>query len=229
MPELPEVQVVINYLKQNILNKKIKHVDVYLDKLIKNVSINEFKDTLIGHYFKDILRKGKYLLFILDNNHVMLSHLRMEGKYNYETDATKSKHDHIIFSFNDNTFLKYNDTRQFGTFELYANLNSAYNSSSLSKLGIDPINETIDEKILYNKIKKSHQKIKTFLLDQTNITGIGNIYANEICYAIGIHPETIANKLTKQDVHKLVETTINILKDSIRHNGTTIHSFSFSK
>lgn len=229
MPELPEVQVVINYLNKNILNKEITHVDIYLTKLFKNIKPVDFIKKVVGLSFIEIKRRGKYLLFKLSNNSIMVSHLRMEGKYNYDTQVDKQKHDHVIFTFNDHTFLKYNDSRQFGTINFYKNEEIALKSKELAKLGLEPFSEEFNANYLYNLTKKSSKLIKTFLLDQTKVVGIGNIYANEICFACKIYPKTRANLLTKKQCELIVKETKRILHESVKHNGTTIHTFSFSK
>ena len=231
MPELPEVQVVINYLKNNILNKKIIKFDVYLDKLFKNSTINEFRKKIINSRFIDIVRRGKYLLFVLDNKKCILSHLRMEGKYFYENDDYQlQKHDYVCFYFDDKTKLIYNDTRQFGVFEIYDSLELALNSKSILKLGPEPFDDdNFTFNYLKSKIKKSNTNIKTFLLDQTNIAGIGNIYANEILFQSKINPMLTTNKFTDSNILDIIKNTKEILAESIKNNGTTIHTFKFNK
>ena len=116
MPELPEVETVRNYLKENILNKKIINIDILYPKMIEN-DINEFKKKLINNFFIDIQRKGKYLIFALDK-YYLISHLRMEGKFNIKPiNEEISKHEHVIFYF-ENFTLRYNDTRKFGRMKL---------------------------------------------------------------------------------------------------------------
>ena len=114
MPELPEVTTVINTLKQNILGERIKDIKINYGKLIKNVDEKTFKKSLIGEEIVDILRKGKYLIFVLTSFY-MVVHLRMEGKFYLGDDREINVHDHIIFSLTDK-FLHFLDTRKFGTF-----------------------------------------------------------------------------------------------------------------
>ena len=125
MPELPEVETVRNTLKLNILNKKIKDVKVYYSNIIQNVSKEEFINKLKGQTFIDVLRKGKHLIFVLDD-YYLIGHMRMEGKYFLMHDEEINKHDHIIFEFNDSN-LRYNDTRKFGTMHLYSKSDDIYN------------------------------------------------------------------------------------------------------
>ncbi len=229
MPELPEVQVVINYLNTCVLNQEIIDVEVSLVKLLKNISVKQFKKEMIHHSFKKIYRRGKFLLFVLDNDKVMVSHLRMEGKYNYQEHFTKDKHDHLWWVFKNGSVLKYNDSRQFGTINFYENEELALNSPELKKLGVEPFSDEFNLDYYYQAMHSSKKPLKTFLLDQSKVVGIGNIYANEICFATHIDPRTLAYKLKKPQVQAIIDATKFILEESISFNGTTIHSFTFSK
>ena len=118
MPELPEVEVVRQQLKQKVLNKKIIKVESLYDNIF-NGNISDLKSHLENNMFIDVERYGKYLVFILSNDEVLISHLRMEGKYQIRNSSDKiDKHEHIIFHFEDNTSLRYHDTRKFGRMEL---------------------------------------------------------------------------------------------------------------
>lgn len=229
MPELPEVETVIRYLKTVCLNKEIKNVNVRLIKLIHDIDAKEFEDKFKNKSFIDIIRRGKYLVFVLSNKNVMVSHLRMEGKYIYEDKLELNKHDHVIFNFKDGSVLKYNDSRQFGTFHFYENIDIAFEHKSLKKLGVEPFSKELNVESLYKTFNKTSVPIKTSLLNQSIIAGIGNIYANEILYKVGLDPRTKTNSLSKKEVKQIIDTTNEILADSIEHNGTTIHSFKFNK
>ena len=117
MPELPEVETVKNYLKKDIVNRTISSIDVYYGKIIKNIDVDEFKKVLVNQTFLNVYRKGKYLIFDL-NDYYMIGHLRMEGKYFLMKDEELNKHDHIVFNFNDGYNLRYNDVRKFGVIYL---------------------------------------------------------------------------------------------------------------
>ena len=117
MPEIAEVETVRNVLKKQILNKKIINVKVLYSNMIES-NLDEFKKELVGKEFKDILRRGKWLIFDLDG-YYLISHLRMEGKYFLKNSNEKiEKHEHVIFEFVDNTSLRYHDTRKFGRMKL---------------------------------------------------------------------------------------------------------------
>ncbi|MDD3308074.1 MAG: DNA-formamidopyrimidine glycosylase, partial [Acetobacterium sp.] len=186
MPELPEVETVRRTLKNFIIGKEITEIRVHYDKIVVG-DTNNFVASLTGQTIQDIDRVGKYLIFILDRD-AFISHLRMEGKYHI-VDASKplNKHEHLSFIFSDGTALRYQDTRKFGRLEL-VNKESYRHDLPLCKLGPEPWDA--DPKAIYAKIHKSSLPIKTLLLDQTIMTGIGNIYANEICFAMKMDPTT---------------------------------------
>ena len=179
--------------------------------------------TLKNKTFKEIDRVGKYLIFKLEDV-AFISHLRMEGKYQIcKKGDILSKHDHVIFVLDEGMELRYNDVRKFGRMKLVDH-DDYKNQLPLSKLGPEPFE--IDYLELYQKLKKKNKAIKTVLLDQSIMTGIGNIYANEICYQMHLNPYTKANVLSKNRVKELVDVACEILNKAILQGGTTIHSFS---
>lgn len=226
MPELPEVETVRNTLKLNILNKKIKDVKVYYSNIIQNVSKEEFINKLKGQTFIDVLRKGKHLIFVLDD-YYLIGHMRMEGKYFLMHDEEINKHDHIIFEFNDSN-LRYNDTRKFGTMHLYSKSDDIYNINPLNKVGYEPFDELMTKEYLFSKISKSSKAIKVVLLDQTIISGLGNIYVDEVLFMSGLHPETKANLIDVNKCDELIENSKIVLNKAIKLGGTTIRSFQSS-
>ena len=221
MPELPEVETVRRTLKNFIVGKEIKRVEVHYAKIVTGDAEN-FAKSLKGQTIQDISRVGKYLVFMLEDT-AFISHLRMEGKYNI-TEAQKplGKHEHITFHFSDGTELRYQDTRKFGRLEL-VNKETYAQELPLCKLGPEPWNADPGE--IYLKIHKSSLPIKTLLLDQRIVAGIGNIYANEICFCMKIHPGTPGKQLSKKQVKELLEVSKMILEKAIAQGGTTIHSF----
>ena len=221
MPELPEVEIVKRTLKNFIIDKQISEIEIPYERII-NGDAKEFTNRIKGQTICDIDRVGKYLIFIL-NDCAFVSHLRMEGKYNIiEQPTSIGKHEHVIFKFTDGSELRYHDTRKFGRMEL-VDKNDYKNELPLAKLGAEPWVANIDE--VYAQIHRSSLPIKTLLLDQSIMTGIGNIYANEICFKMGINPKTPGNKLNKKHTAKLIEISKEILEEAIEQGGTTIHSF----
>lgn len=221
MPELPEVETVRRTLKNLVTGKKISRIEVYYDKIIDGDK-QIFIKTLQGQTIRDIDRIGKYLIFILDHN-VFISHLRMEGKYNI-TDAAKprNKHEHITFFFEDGTQLRYHDTRKFGRLKL-ADQETCRHELPLSRLGPEPW--AADPGAVYQRIHKSTLPVKALLLNQSIMAGIGNIYANEICFRMKINPRTPGKRISQKRVKELVECSKEILEQAVEQGGTTIHSF----
>ncbi|MCK9470943.1 MAG: DNA-formamidopyrimidine glycosylase [Bacilli bacterium] len=229
MPELPEVETVRNTLKKNILNKKIKEVKVYFEKIIRNVQVDLFKEKLKGQEFVDILRRGKYLIFEL-NDYYLVSHLRMEGKYNLMQQEELSKHEHVVFSFLDGTNLRYHDVRKFGTMDLFPKMDllDLYKLDPLKRVAPDPFEEDFSFDDVLNKLLRSKKPIKTALLDQQIISGIGNIYVDEILFMSGIHPLTLASNLDMKNVRDIIQNSKTVLTRAITLGGTTIKSFTSS-
>ena len=231
MPELPEVTTIINVLKKTtLINNKIKNVDILIPKVIQNVSVQQFKKFFISEKIIDIDRLGKYIIYKLTNKKVFVSHLRMEGKFFYgETKKMKNlSHIMVLFNFINGNSLAYCDSRMFGTFSIYYE-DDYLKSKELSKLSIDPLNRNFTPEFLLNKIHTINRPIKTVLLDQTIVSGIGNIYADEILFMCKLHPLAKAKQLTKKDCELICKYSKRILLDAIKHKGTTIFSYKFDR
>ena len=221
MPELPEVETVRRTLKNFIIDKKIQDIHIHYDKIVTG-DPRVFEVTLAGQMIRDIDRVGKYLIFILDQN-AFVSHLRMEGKYNLVDASTPvGKHEHASFRFTDGTELRYQDTRKFGRLEL-VDKEMYRQDAPLNKLGPEPWDAQVKD--VYQRIHKSSLPVKTLLLDQSILAGIGNIYANEICFRMKINPKTPGNRISRKRVGELIEVSQEILEQAIEQGGTTIHSF----
>lgn len=220
MPELPEVETVRQTLRQFVLNKTITGVDVFYDKIIDG-DTQEFIHAITHQSIQEIERVGKYLIFILDDV-AFVSHLRMEGKYHIlPKEKPCDKHTHVAFHLDDED-LRYIDTRKFGRMQLVDK--KLYRQQlPLQKLGKEPFEITTEE--LYQLLHHTSLPIKTALLNQSIMCGIGNIYANEICFAMQIDPRTKSSRLSKKRVDELRKVSISILKNAIVQGGTTIHSF----
>ena len=226
MPEIAEVETVRNTLKRQILNKKIKSVNVRYNKMIES-DINTFEKGLIGDEFIDIKRRGKWLIFEL-HNHYLLSHLRMEGKFFLKNSAEEIiKHEHVIITFIDNTDLRYHDTRKFGRMNLIKK-EDLENTECIKKQGLEPGDKNLTSKYLLTKFKNKKLPIKTVLLDQTIISGLGNIYVNEVLFYAKINPLKEAGKITDEEAKLIVEGANNIIKEAIKMGGTTIKSYTSS-
>lgn len=226
MPELAEVETVRNTLKKRILNKKISDVVIIYDGVVKN-DLDFFRKSLIGNEFCDILRIGKWLIFEL-NDYYLLSHLRMEGKYFIKnSNEPFAKHEHFIIRFCDNTDLRYHDVRKFGVIKIVKK-EDLYNTEEIKKQGPEIISDNLTSEYLLEKFKKCRLTIKTALLSQDIISGIGNIYADEILFASFINPLKKACFLTQDECEKIILNGRNILNKAIEEGGCTIKSYTSS-
>lgn len=226
MPEIAEVETVRRVLKKEILHKKIKEVKVLYAGIIES-NLEDFQKNLPGEEFIDIKRKGKWLILEL-THYFLLSHLRMEGKFFLKKASSPiEKHEHVIITFTDNTSLRYQDTRKFGKMNLV--LKSDIDKvPSLLKQGIEPLDENLTREYIYEKIKNKNIPIKTLLLDQSIISGLGNIYANEVLFASKINPHKLGKELTIDECEKIVLSSNQIIEKAITLGGTTIKSYTSS-
>ena len=223
MPELPEVETVKKVLIPVVKNQTITGIDVLRVSTIHG-DREEFASTLVGKTFLDISRIGKFLIFHLSDDIVIISHLRMEGKY-YELleDEPNTKYSRVVFHFNNGHKLCYDDSRCFGMMKLSTE-SEFKDVKDIAQLGPEPF-DVKDVNYLIDRCKKSTLAIKSTLLDQTLMTGLGNIYADEVLYASKIHPLTPANKITKAEWTTIVNNAQKILKQAIEAGGSTIKSY----
>lgn len=226
MPEIAEVETVRNTLRKRILNKKIVDVKVHYKSMIES-DINDFVEYLIGDEFIDIKRRGKWLIFET-NNRYLLSHLRMEGKFFIKDgQEAKGKHEHVTIYFDDGTTLRYEDTRKFGRMNLIKK-EELTTTQAIAKQGYEPGEKELTSDYLLEKFKNKKLPIKSVLLDQTIISGLGNIYVNEVMFYAKINPERSANSITRQECELIVKGADEIIKEAIKMGGTTIKSYTSS-
>lgn len=236
MPELPEVETIKNDLSKRILGKKIMNIKISKPKIIKS-NLANFRKSLSGSYFKKIDRVGKLMIFTLSrDDKYLLVHLKMTGQliyvsknkiipggHNYpKVDKLPNKFSHIIFTFTDKSKLFYNDIRQFGYMKI---VNEKELGEVLSRFGIDPINSKFKKSDFLKVIEDKKANIKAFLLNQKYITGIGNIYADEILFDSRIRPSRNIKSLTRKEKEKLYLSIKKILKKAIKRRGTTFSNY----
>ncbi len=228
MPEKPEVITVAKALSKKIIGRTISSVDVYWDNIIATPSVKEFKTNIINQKILDIKTRGKFIVIVLES-YLLLIHLRMEGKFFFRNqDDPLEKHEHIVFTFSDNEEMRYHDVRKFGKMYLLDKHN-AYEVAPLCELGYEYDDKRLDGTYLKQKLKKKSLPIKTTLLDQTIITGIGNIYDDEILFLSHISPFKKSCDLTLKDCNEIVRNTKIVLERAIALGGTTIKSFTSSE
>lgn len=228
MPEKPEVITVANTLKKRILNKRIKSATVYWKNIIAYPSVEEFEEKIKNQKIHAISTRGKWIVFLLDDFYLLV-HLRMEGKFFFrEKKDKREKHEHVIFTFEDDKEMRYNDTRKFGKM-LLIEKDQLYEKEPLKSLGLEFDDKNLTVSYLKEKLKKKSTPIKTALLDQSIIAGIGNIYDDEILFSSRIHPLERANEVREEKLKAIIENTNKILKSAIKKGGTTIKSYESSE
>ncbi len=239
MPELPEVEVVKRSLERNILNsiiKKVKIKDANLRYKVDKIGLSK----LIGKKIIKIERRSKFLIFEIGKTYRLLVHLGMTGKFfltdnkdnkfktsfyyflNYKKDQ---KHDRVIFVLNNKQKLIYNDVRKFGFIKIYSS-NSITKSQHLTHLGPEPLEKNWNFSYLKKYVFRKERSIKNILMDQKCVSGLGNIYVNEILFLSRIKPVRQATKLKNLEIEKIIKFSKKILKNSIKLGGSTIKDFS---
>jgi len=223
MPELPEVETVVRELKKQIVGRKFWKFEA-LNKSTFLPNTKVFEKDLPGKQILDIKRKGKYLIFVLSGDLHMVVHLRMTGMLTVEKIVKTKKYIRGIFTFSSGARLFFTDLRKFGKIYLYPQ-KEYLKKTGMANLGVDPIAEEFDLKILEKLYLNQKGILKNRLLDQSVIAGVGNIYADEICFRIGLHPSSRVERLKMSDVAKMHEAILHCLGEGIKHNGTTFSDF----
>lgn len=226
MPELPEVETVRQTLRGFLIGRTINNVTILYQNIVKDDDLEIFKNRLVGKKIIEISRKGKYLIFELNDEYCLISHLRMEGKYYYKReDEEVVKHEHIIFHLDNDMTLRYHDVRKFGTMEIRKK-EELFSTNPLNKLGMDA--NLIDGLYLKERMQGKHMDLKSFLLNQEFIAGIGNIYADEICFLSKLNPKQDIYYLTLEDYELISKSSREVLEKAILAGGTTIRSYTSS-
>lgn len=224
MPELPEVETVRRGLVSLVTGKTIAKVDVYWPRIIEFPEVETFNRQLVGETIETVTRRGKYLIFEF-THYEMVSHLRMEGKYEFFKEATPlDKHSHVRFIFTDGTELIYHDVRKFGRMALLQK-GTAKEYKGLSQLGPEPTEEDFELNQFAKNLGEAKTMIKPLLLNQKIVAGLGNIYVDEVLWLAKIHPERPANTLKPKEVAELREAIIEVIAKAKEAGGTTIRTY----
>ena len=240
MPELPEVEIVKQSLKKKIKNKKIIKV-VVRNRNLRFKLQSDFEKNLTNRTINQISRIAKYLILIFDNHKYCIIHLGMSGTIHltnknqktkmtnlnfYQSKIIPKKHNHIEIIFSKFKII-YNDPRRFGFFKI---LNNEYEFKSyFNKLGPEALNDNFNIKYLKKNLKNKKKNIKNLLLDQKFVSGIGNIYANEILFYSKINPKKKALKINYKEVNQLLKFSKKVLNLAIKFGGSSIKDFKNTK
>ncbi len=224
MPELPEVETIRRELDREVGGRKVKTVEVTNNRSIrKHTNKKQFISRLEGVKMKSVTRKGKYLLVNLDSGDLLVVHLGMSGQLLRATPKEPmAKHTHVVFSFTQGPQIRFVDPRTFG--ELFVTTPDALTEEvpELAHLGFDPVDEPVSW-VDFGRMLMAHQiKLKAFLMDQSIIAGIGNIYSDEILWQAGLRYDRISNDLSTQEIRRLYRAVVETLHEAIKHGGSTL-------
>jgi formamidopyrimidine-DNA glycosylase len=219
MPELPEVQTIVDELNAaNLIGVPISDARVFWARTIAEPSSALFCKRLRGCKFTGIRRRGKYLAFETDNEDTMLLHLRMSGRLHLvSVDTPRIKHEHVIITFIDKKQLRFHDTRKFGRIHL---INDP--QRILGRLGPEPLEKGFTVKVLADRLGRHKRLLKPLLLDQAFIAGLGNIYVDEALWDAKLHPNRIAAALSMNEIKALHRAIPRVLKRGLKNLGTSL-------
>ncbi|HTL27811.1 MAG TPA: bifunctional DNA-formamidopyrimidine glycosylase/DNA-(apurinic or apyrimidinic site) lyase [Tepidisphaeraceae bacterium] len=220
MPELPEVETVVRTLRPRIIGRKIQRVTLHRDDIVQPRDI-DLRKLLTNRAITDLSRRGKRIVFTLNNNQRFYIHLGMSGRLTIETDEKPlEKHTHLVIDLTPKdsaSQLRFKDPRRFGgIFWLGAD-------DSGGTMGPEPLEVRLN--VLIEKLARTKRAIKNVLLDQTVLAGIGNIYADEALFEAGIHPLARADKLNSEQARRLHAAIKKILRRAIKHRGSTLRDY----
>lgn len=228
MPELPEVETVVRTLRSAVLGARIVEVR-HASARIARPNPRGWKASLAGSVIDSITRRGKYIDFTFSNSTHLVVHLRMTGRFRLHPPSTKrGKYDRLTLlvedgAVNEPSLLVLVDTRQFARAD-FLKEGSSRSHAGIAKLG--PEANQVTETQLRRILARSHRPIKSLLLDQTALAGLGNIYADETLHASGIHPLTPSDLVDRGQIRRLRMSIIRILAQAIEACGTTFDTFS---
>ena len=215
MPELPEVEIVVQCLNKLVQGRRIDKAELRRKLLAPEVSPRVFASRLRDTTINYVHRRGKHILFDLDNGKTLITHLRMSGRFMLlEGDDNDPKFSHAAFHFEDGERLVFQDTRHFGLMKV-VETKKLFEAKELSKLAHEPFSNEFSDDQLYATLQTSKREIKLVLLDQTKVCGVGNIYASEALFLSGIDPRTPANRISKKRSAALRTAVVNVLSETI--------------
>lgn len=219
MPELPEVQTVVDSLKNlNLKGRRVMGARVYWPKTIAGMAPATFKKKIKGRSIREISRRGKFIVVSLSRDLSLLIHLRMTGRLKWAAaNIKRNPHEHVILLFGNKMALRYQDTRKFGRFYLTSDPQEI-----LGKLGPEPLSDHFTADRFHAMLQARQRLLKPLLLDQAFIAGLGNIYVDEALWKAGVHPLRVSSSLSKKEVAALHHAIPMVLQKGLANLGTTL-------
>ena len=234
MPELPEVESIRSMLEKRVLNKKISKLEILDTKAIARPEPDSFCSAILCRKILGMRRNAKYLIFDFDDTSKMIVHLRMTGNLLYMDGSSKlnikldesglPRHARVIFTLNDGSLLCFCDQRKFGRLWFYSS-DEDYKACGIDRLGPEPLSADFSKEYLYKCLAKTKRQVKAVLLDQSIVSGIGNIYSDEILFKAGILPQTRACDISKNNALSLYDAINDVISNGIKANRSSIEAY----
>jgi len=221
MPELPEVETIRLDLQLSLPGLRITDITVFDRRILKTNDQRTFTSKIKGRTIREVSRRGKLIVMPLVEGGYLLTHLKMTGQLIYG-EKLSLKETKLIFTLSNGKYLNYNDQRLFGRLSFVTNL---ADDSFLRAIGLEPLAEDFSGVWMRAQLKKRRVPIKTLLMDQHFIAGIGNIYASEILFDAKISPKKRGDRLSQSEINALHKATIRVLKEAIRFRGTSMRNY----
>ncbi|MEZ5141355.1 MAG: bifunctional DNA-formamidopyrimidine glycosylase/DNA-(apurinic or apyrimidinic site) lyase [Acidimicrobiales bacterium] len=224
MPELPEVETIRRELEREVVGKKVKSVEVTGTRSIRrHKSKKAFVARLDGVKVTGVDRKGKYLLLKLDSGDILVVHLGMSGQLlRAAAKDPVAKHTHVVITFTQGGQLRFVDPRTFGELFVTSPDQLTEEVPELAHMGIDPVEEPMSW-VTFGQLLHAHKtKLKAFLMDQSILAGIGNIYSDEILFDAGLRYDRQTDSLSTQEIRRLYRAVVEVLHDAIKYGGSTL-------
>ncbi len=227
MPELPEVEVICRGLQEHIVGKRITAIYSSGKRLRLPLERESMHRELVGQRILNLSRRAKYLCMELENGAFLIIHLGMTGNMGiFANGSVLKKHDHVCWTLENKTELRFNDTRRFGAVQLLAAKDAKAQKKALfAATGPEPFSRTCSTSYLKERAARRKQAVKCFIMDSHVIAGIGNIYANESLFRSGIHPTRPASTLSEKEWKRLLTIIRKTLRHAIECGGSTISDF----
>ena len=223
MPELPEVETVRRGLERSLVGRRFDTVSVGRERVARRTSRQELRNGLTGARVLAVRRQGKYLLLDLDSDAIAMVHLRMSGQVIIDDGLSEPpRHSHVIGLLDDGSRFLFVDPRTFG--EVVVSPRYLVNEliPELGRLGVDPLNDEIEMRTITAICRNRRRRVKSLLLDQSFIAGIGNIYADEICHRAGIRPDRQAATLSSRSRRRLTDSISAVIEEAVELGGSTL-------
>jgi len=224
MPELPEVEVIRRDLEREVVGRKIKKVDVGEMRAIRrHPNKKHFIGQLEGRKITRLERRGKYLLFTLDDGQTLVTHLGMSGQLLRATQsrAAVQKHTHVVLTFTQGGQLRFRDPRTFG--EMFVVEDGGMDAvPEVAELGVDPLETPLSWEDFGRMLTARKVKLKPLLMDQKFLAGLGNIYSDEVLFTAGLAHDRHSDTLSTQEVRRLYRALVETIQDAVKYRGTTL-------